>query len=304
MAKTSPSNFFRSRCHGIAMAKTHQLKNRVLPTAMVLPWQKPSPRPVFCPTAMVTPWQKPQNRFLPTAVVITMAKTFPSPSFVSHCHGCWSWLHINIAENQGAACTRLCFYRPSHSALRCQNSCFKHTVYGVLPFNYDGCCPLLPLRKDRPLYALCLYLIYKMLYNTYYCLYEFLSVCTVIMPPPTNYSAGIFPRKRPLGGGSCHKSPESSTFNPPNGRTWPLCVFLWGFTSTTTSRNFMSTSASKDEPTIPNSSMINHRQYKLCSPTAFWPGSARGVLPLLEIYVYIYIYLVSILINWQPLFFF
>ena len=88
MAKTSPSNFFRSRCHGIAMAKTHQLKNRVLPTAMVLPWQKPSPRPVFCPTAMVTPWQKPQNRFLPTAVVITMAKTFPSPSFVSHCHGC------------------------------------------------------------------------------------------------------------------------------------------------------------------------------------------------------------------------
>ena len=44
-------------------------------------------------------------------------------------------MHIKIPENQRDACTRLCFYRPPHSALRCQNGCFKHTVYGVLPLS-------------------------------------------------------------------------------------------------------------------------------------------------------------------------
>ena len=58
---------------------------------------------------------------------------------------CWSWMHINIAENQGDACTRLCFYRPPHSALRCQNSCtcvtFAVQECQVLPDTLFWRCP-------------------------------------------------------------------------------------------------------------------------------------------------------------------
>ena len=82
-------------------------------------------------------------------------------------------------------------------------------------------------------------------------------------------SAGIFPRKPPLGGGSCQRSPLSKTFKPPNGKMRLSCPRLCDCTSTTKSLSFISTYANKAAPTIPNSSIINQRQYKNRSATSF-----------------------------------
>ena len=91
-----------------------------------------------------------------------------------------------------------------------------------------------------------------------------------------SHSHGTSPKKVPLGGGSCHMSPDKITFRPPKGRaahcSW--AYLLWA-RSLTNSRQRNSKRANNSALTMLTSSKISHRH---CN--AFWLNS-RILLPLI-----------------------